>query len=167
MRSPGSRRPDMSYPGNPALAADTQQRLLGTFDQTLELAESGSRQEALLGCDFVLSMDPQFEPARRLQERLRSSAGPVPVADLKDTGDLHDLSHLAAELPELDDLGGLDAGLPELSSPEPGAAAHELRARFSALLEDRRFTALLSSDDRESVDVIDTPVLSPLVTSQH
>src|SRR5690242_16415720 len=103
----------MSYPGNPALSADTQERLLGTFEQTLDLAESGSRQEALLGCDFVLRMDPQFEPARRLQERLKSTAGPVPVADLKEPaigglGGLHDLSGLASELPDLDDLGDLE-----------------------------------------------------------
>jgi len=181
MRSPGSRRPDMSYPGNPALAADTQQRLLGTFDQTLELAESGSRQEALLGCDFVLSMDPQFEPARRLQERLRSSAGPVPVADLKEPAgggaldDLHDLSHdlsndpsyWAAELPELDDLGGLDAGLPDLASLEPAAASHELRARFSALLEARRFPELLASVERESAAVLADPELGRLAETAH
>ena len=72
----------MSYAGNPSLSSDVQNRVLGTFEQTLGLAAEGSRQEALLGCDFVLRMDPHFEPARQLQERLRNSSGPVRVDDL-------------------------------------------------------------------------------------
>ncbi len=62
----------MPYAGNPSLSPEVQKRVLGTFEQTLGLAAEGNRQEALLGCDFVLRMDPQFEPARRLQERLRN-----------------------------------------------------------------------------------------------
>ena len=69
----------MSYPGDPALASDVQQRILTTFQQTLELAGQGNRQEALLGCDFILRLDPQFGPARTLQQminagRLRAGA---------------------------------------------------------------------------------------------
>lgn len=170
----------MSYPGNRALPADTQERLLGTFDQTLALAESGSRQEALLGCDFVLRMDPQFEPARRLQERLKSSAGPVPVADLRSgDGDApgglhgldhdlsHDLSHLAAELPELDDLDGLAAELPDLPAAAPMAGAHELRVRFAELLKARRFQELLSTVERESAAVLADPELGHLAEMAH
>ena len=71
----------MNYSGNPSLSSEVKQRLLSTFEQTLELARNGNRQEGLLGCDFVLRMDPQFEPARVLQERLRTSNGPVAVED--------------------------------------------------------------------------------------
>src|SRR3954452_16404468 len=71
----------MNYPGNPSLSADAQQRISSTFQQTLDLADEGSRQEALLGCDFVLRMDAQFEPARKLQERLRSSPGAIVDTD--------------------------------------------------------------------------------------
>ncbi len=180
----------MTYPGNPALSADAQQRLLGTFDQTLALAESGSRQEALLGCDFVLRMDPQFEPARRLQDRLKSSAGPVAIADLKapaaappppaapfppshaapapgdvDFGDIHDLSHLAAELPELDDLGD---ELPELPAVAAGPAHDaELRARLADLLAARRFPQLLAIVERESAAVLADPELGHLAEVAH
>src|SRR5579864_6463353 len=73
----------MTYPGNSSLASDVQQRILSTFEHTLGLAEKGSRQEALLGCDFVLRMDPLFEPARRLQERLEPATGPLAVDDLR------------------------------------------------------------------------------------
>src|SRR5258707_805414 len=47
----------MSYSGNPSLSADVKERILGTFQQTLDLAREGSRQEALLGFDFVLRLD--------------------------------------------------------------------------------------------------------------
>jgi hypothetical protein len=73
----------MTYPGNQSLASDVQQRIRSTFEHTLGLAEKGSRQEALLGCDFVLRMDPLFEPARRLQERLEAASGPLAVEDLR------------------------------------------------------------------------------------
>ena len=87
--------------------------MLDTFEQTLDLAGEGNRQEALLGCDFVLRMDPQFEPARLLQERLRATAGagrqrddlararmspaaPTPPDDL-----FADLDGLGLDLPDL------------------------------------------------------------------
>ncbi len=73
----------MSYPGNASISLDTQRRLLQTFEQTLDLAERGSRQEALLGCDFILRMDPAFAPARALFERLGQGAGPVAIDDLR------------------------------------------------------------------------------------
>lgn len=72
----------MSYPGNPSISRETQRRLLQTYEQTLDLASRGSRQEALLGCDFILRMDPAFEPARALFDRLGQGNGPVAVDDL-------------------------------------------------------------------------------------
>jgi tetratricopeptide (TPR) repeat protein len=73
----------MSYPGNSSLAPEIQERILSTFSQTLDLASQGSRQEALLGCDFVLRMDPLFDPARSLQKRLETGEGAVSVDDLR------------------------------------------------------------------------------------
>ncbi|REJ83890.1 MAG: hypothetical protein DWQ36_19360 [Acidobacteria bacterium] len=72
----------MAYPGNPSIAAETQKRILTTFTQTLDLARQGRIQEAALGCDFVLKMDPLFEPASDLQLRLSGADGPVEVEDL-------------------------------------------------------------------------------------
>ena len=67
----------MSYSGDPALASDVKQRILTTFRQTLDLATKGSRQEALLGCDFILRLDPHFGPARTLQQLVQAGrSGP-------------------------------------------------------------------------------------------
>ena len=74
----------MNYPGNQAISPEVQQRIRSTFEQTLGLAEKGSRQEAILGCDFILQLDPQFLPAQTLQHRLEGSAeGGVEVDDLR------------------------------------------------------------------------------------
>jgi tetratricopeptide (TPR) repeat protein len=72
----------MDYPGDPALSQEIRARVLTTFRQTVELAEEGRLQEASLGCDFILKMDPRFDPARRLQERLSTAAGALRAADL-------------------------------------------------------------------------------------
>jgi tetratricopeptide (TPR) repeat protein len=118
----------MSYPGNPSLSADAQQRILGTFQQTLDLAAQGSRQEALLGCDFVLRMDPGFEPARQLLDRLKSASGAVRVDDLRDGA-----GQPGSDLPSgFDSLGSLDA-LDSLEPLEDLSLEDELTVNFASL----------------------------------
>lgn len=152
----------MTYPGNPTLPADVQQRIRSTFEHTLGLAEKGSRQEAMLGCDFVLRMDPQFEPARRLQERLDGNAGPVPVDDLRRPAGATaaaapaaaawpDLDGLAGELPELPELPDLHGAGAAAASVAPTSAA--VRAEFEEMLSARRFQELQNraAQQRETV----------------
>ncbi len=148
----------MSYAGNPSLSSDIQKRVLGTFEQTLGLAAEGNRQEALLGCDFVLRMDSQFEPARRLQERLRDSSGPVRVDDL-----------LA---PAADDpfAGAINLDLPDLPAfgapaAAPAAPAGDLRGHFHALLEARRFQELLTLAHQHQEAVGRDPELMRMATA--
>lgn len=62
----------MEYPGNASLSDDIKSRIVSTFEQTLESARQGKRQEAQLGCDFILKLDGDFEPARKLAELLQS-----------------------------------------------------------------------------------------------
>lgn len=157
----------MTYPGNQSLASDVQQRIRSTFEHTLGLAEKGSRQEALLGCDFVLRMDPLFEPARRLQERLEGTSGPLAVEDLRrerpPTSSMPLASPpggpaAAADPPAAPDtlwtdLDGLASELPDLPDPHapPGPAA--LRAEFESLLSERRFQELQLRAQREAPTV--------------
>jgi tetratricopeptide (TPR) repeat protein len=155
----------MTYSGNPSLSRDVQQRVLDTFGQTLDLADEGSRQEALLGCDFVLRMDAQFEPARKLQERLRSSAGAI-----VDTGDLRaaigpSLGNAAAQQTQqvvpaelFADLDGLGLELPDLAP-----TGNDLHSELQALLDLRRFQQLMSLAEREQATVMADPVLQGVV----
>jgi tetratricopeptide (TPR) repeat protein len=144
----------MSYSGNPSVSPDVRQRILSTFDQTLELAREGSRQEALLGCDFVLRMDSQFQPARVLQERLRTSTGAVSVDDLKNG------QGAAGASPDdpFADLDGLSLDLPDLL-PDPGAVRDEMQS----LLDQRRFEELMAAAERERGSVMTDPELQRIV----
>lgn len=144
----------MSYSGNPSVSTDVRQRILSTFEQTLELAREGSRQEALLGCDFVLRMDPQFQPAKVLQERLRSSTGAVQVDDLQNS------QGAAGASPDdpFSDLDGLSLDLPDLL-PDPGA----LHAELQSLLDQRRFQELMTAAEREQGAVMADPELQRIV----
>jgi tetratricopeptide (TPR) repeat protein len=168
----------MTYLGNSSLPPDVQQRIRSTFEHTLGLAEKGSRQEALLGCDFVLRMDPLFEPARRLQERLETASGPLVVDDLRrpeaapaapaaqppspppgvpsSAATRPPTSPSAAPPAQLDplwgDFDGLAAELPEL--PEaPARGPGRLREEFESLLAERRFQELQSRARQESAVV--------------
>ncbi|MFP5289063.1 MAG: hypothetical protein ACLGI9_25230, partial [Thermoanaerobaculia bacterium] len=141
----------MTYSGNPSTSPEVRQRILGTFEQTLQLAGEGSRQEALLGCDFVLRMDPQFEPARRLQERLKASTGPVRVDDLQSQ---------PAEDP-FGSLDGLDLGLADLPDlPGNGAG---LRSELQSLSDQRRYQELMATAQREQAAVMADPELQRIV----
>ena len=158
----------MTYPGNQSLASDVQQRIRSTFEHTLGLAEKGSRQEALLGCDFVLRMDPLFEPARRLQERLEGTAGPLAVEDLRrDPSPMSPMLPTSPTAPMVQtapaarpgglaaageapaapdtlwtDLDGLASELPDLPDPHAPPGPGALRAEFESLLSERRFQEL-------------------------
>jgi tetratricopeptide (TPR) repeat protein len=144
----------MTYSGNPSLSPDVRQRILGTFEQTLQLAGEGSRQEALLGCDFVLRMDPQFEPARRLQERLKASTGPVRVDDLQSQ---------PAEDP-FGSLDGLDLGLPDLPDlPGTPAGGAGLQMELQSLSGQRRYQELMATAQREQAAVMADPELQRIV----
>lgn len=160
----------MSYPGNPSLSADVQQRIRGTFEHTLTLASSGNRQEAVLGCEFVLRMDPSFEPARQLQERLAGSSGPVAVDDLRDLLDGRAAPRPSAPtygapgIPgtpgtsEADDLfSELDpSALPvfsDLFDESSPADSGGLAGEFQRLLDERRFQELLNRARQETAEL--------------
>lgn len=147
----------MSYPGNPSLSADVQQRIRGTFEHTLTLASAGNRQEAVLGCEFVLRMDPSFEPARRLQERLAASNGPIAVDDLRALLDGRPLPRAAGPGDGDSLFSDLDPDalpdLPDLFDDAPVGAAGGLVGEFERLLEQRRFQELLNRARQESAEL--------------
>jgi tetratricopeptide (TPR) repeat protein len=71
------------YPGNPSLPREVRDKILSTFKHTLNLFKEGKRDDCLIGCDFILKMDPRFTPARQLLEKTKNPAADVDVGDLE------------------------------------------------------------------------------------
>ena len=164
----------MTYAGNTSLSTEIQNRILTTFKQTLNLAGQGSRQEALLGCDFILRLDPLFEPARTLYNRLQAAEGPVATDDLQDALEaLGDQPAPQAEAPPASPTQ-TTAEVPSPAPPQPqpdsqataddlfpqdkqAAGAEvptdELRAQMTQLLEQREFQEIkkLAKEHRTEV----------------
>lgn len=137
----------MSYPGNPALPPDVQARILQTYGQSLDLAAAGKLQEARLGCDFVLRLDPMFAPATKLQTRLADATGAITVDDLRPGA-------FAEAPPEFGELGDL----PDLE-PLPAPGADTLRGQLQALLAQRDLRGVLALAGAHQADVVADPDL--------
>ena len=71
------------YPGNPSLPREVRDKILSTFRHTLNLFKEGKRDDCLIGCDFILKMDPRFTPARQLLEKTKNPASDVDVGVLE------------------------------------------------------------------------------------
>src|SRR5512141_2819059 len=71
------------YPGNPSLPVEVREKILMTFRHALGLLSSGHVSDCLIGCEFILKMDPRFTPARRLQEKARNRDSDVDVSELE------------------------------------------------------------------------------------
>jgi tetratricopeptide (TPR) repeat protein len=72
-----------AYPGNPSLPREVRDKILSTFRHTLNLYKEGKTDDCLIGCDFILKMDPRFAPARQLMEKAKNPASEVDVARLE------------------------------------------------------------------------------------
>ena len=140
----------MEYPGNSSLSPDVRERVLNTYQQTLGLATQGNRQEASLGCDFILRLDPEFEPARTLMSRLERGDGPVQIDDLQPGGPAFNPSSGAQD--PFSELEHVDLELPEGEGAGAAAVASHggLQAELQRLLQERRFSELLQRAEQEA-----------------
>lgn len=182
----------MTYAGNPAISAEVQKRIRSTFEQTLDLASRGNRQEASLGCDFILQLDPRFRPAKTLRDRLQASEGAVEVEDLRSA--LSGRPSEQEQKAEADalfgeggegsgagggvfdpledmDLDDLEDELPELEAPQEAATpdagddATAMRTRWEELLAERRFDELLAQAQASASRVEGDPGLARLAAT--
>ncbi|MDQ5857750.1 MAG: hypothetical protein M3542_05675, partial [Acidobacteriota bacterium] len=72
-----------AYPGNLSLPKEVREKIVSTFRHTLDLYKDGKLDDCLIGCDFILKMDPRFTPARKLQEKARNPKAEVNVEELR------------------------------------------------------------------------------------
>lgn len=71
------------YPGNPSLPREVRDKILSTFKHTLNLYQEGKLDDCVIGCDFILKMDPRFSPARRLLEKTKNPAADIDLIELE------------------------------------------------------------------------------------
>ena len=72
----------MAYPGNPELSTQAQERVITAFRQVVAKLQDGRREEALIGLEFVLRLDPSFAPAINLNQQLASGAAEVDLSNI-------------------------------------------------------------------------------------
>jgi len=71
------------YPGNLSLPKEVRDKILSTFRHALNLFGEGKIDDCLIGCDFILKMDPRFGPARKLMEKARNPNAEIDIATLE------------------------------------------------------------------------------------
>ena len=69
----------MNYPGNASLSSAVKERVVSTFQQTLALYHQRRTDEVAAGCTLILQMDPMFDPARKLMDKVRNPSLPIDV----------------------------------------------------------------------------------------
>ena len=72
----------MAYPGNSELSPQAQDRVMTAFKQVVGKLQQGNREEALIGLEFVLRLDPAYAPARNLHQQLSSGAAEIDLNDV-------------------------------------------------------------------------------------
>jgi tetratricopeptide (TPR) repeat protein len=72
-----------TYPGNLSLPVEVREKILSAFRHSLDLLRDGKLDDCLIGCDFILKMDPRFAPARKLQEKAKNPKADVDVEELR------------------------------------------------------------------------------------
>ncbi len=93
----------MAYPGNPELSPEAQERVMATFHQVVRNLQDGRRDEALIGLEFILRLDPMFAPAADLKRQLEAG-GELDLASILGSLQAPSQEELEAALAEAVDL---------------------------------------------------------------
>jgi tetratricopeptide (TPR) repeat protein len=72
----------MAYPGNTELSPQAKDRVMTAFKQVVGKLQQGNREEALIGLEFVLRLDPAYAPALNLRQQLSSGDGEIVLSEI-------------------------------------------------------------------------------------
>jgi tetratricopeptide (TPR) repeat protein len=72
----------MAYPGNTELSPQAKDRVMTAFKQVVGKLQQGNREEALIGLEFVLRLDPAYAPALNLHQQLSSGTGEIDLNEV-------------------------------------------------------------------------------------
>lgn len=64
------------------MSAEAQERVLTAFRQAVLKLQEGGSEEAIIALEFVLRLDPAFEPARNLQQQLSSGSAEIDLSGI-------------------------------------------------------------------------------------
>lgn len=148
----------MSYPGNPSASADVRKRVREAFRHSLASAMEDRRDDALLGCDFILRLDDAFEPATRLQQMLEQNRPPETLRELVGAEGEDDAPATASAPPAA-------AQAPPTGAAYSTSTSPALVATFQRLLEARRFEELLTAAQAQAAAVSESTKLQELVAT--
>ncbi|MCD4749087.1 MAG: hypothetical protein K8R59_06920 [Thermoanaerobaculales bacterium] len=74
----------MAYPGNTELSPQAQERVMSAFRQVVSKLQADQQDEALVGLEFVLRLDPAFAPGLELQRQLQAGQAGVDLGGIID-----------------------------------------------------------------------------------
>lgn len=72
----------MAYLGNRELSIEAQDRVMSAFRKVISNLQQRQREEAMIGLEFVLRVDPLFKPAIELRRQLQGGAEAIDLSDL-------------------------------------------------------------------------------------
>jgi len=72
----------MAYPGNTELSPQAKDRVMTAFKQVVGKLQQGNREEALIGLEFVLRLDPAYAPAINLHQQLSAGASEINLNEI-------------------------------------------------------------------------------------
>jgi len=72
----------MAYLGNRELSIEAQDRVMSAFRKVIANLQRRQREEAMIGLEFVLRIDPLFGPAIELRRQLQGGAEAIDLSDL-------------------------------------------------------------------------------------
>lgn len=149
----------MVYPGNTELSAQAQDKVLTAFRQVISKLQENARDEAMIGLEFVLRLDPTFAPATNLQRQLASGIQEIDLAsvfaDLQAPGNVNVDELLVEAVENFNQRRFLDANtkVEQVLMELPGhAEARELQQQISKALKVESQVGQYLAQAREALD---------------
>ena len=149
----------MAYPGNPELSPQAQDRVMTAFKQVVGKLQQGNREEALIGLEFVLRLDPAYAPAKNLHQQLSSGAAEIDLNDVLSqlqaptTDTINTLLVEAVEMYDERDFEGARAKVDQVLLDIPGH--EEARFLLSQIEEATKGASQVSQFLQQARDALD------------
>lgn len=142
------------YPGNPSLPPEVKDRVLSTFQHSLQLYRQGNVEDAVSGCDFILKMDALFDPARKLMAKAKDPSMNIDVDHLvPQAGGNSKLNEAAEAFQRRDFQLALQVASDVLAGDPMNTAAQEIAQQAQGRIEAAPFVQQFLQKCRSQIDM--------------